>query len=435
MNRFPSLRLPVALVAAAMLFWTSCETTGDGPDIGVLPPGDIIGMKFTDTVKIDWRSVRVDSMDTYRQDRLLVGNYVDPQFGRISGEIFTQFISQSGLDFGDATNLQFDSLVLILNIESSYGRPTTAQTLRVHTLADTFPAADSISSLTRIAYHPKDLSNSRRLTLSAGNGQYRIRLADSLGQRLLFADADSLGERSLFQQLFKGLHIATDPVDFYSREPGALYTILITSENTRLRLYYKRRPSASEAFAAKVQDFTIISTTPRFGYVNRSELSGKLLSTELTAPDDRRVFEFVQGVSYIHGLIKFPDITSLGSLAISRAELVLKVDPATLGSKNRFLPPVNLLAVAPDSLGEPSRNAAGLLITVSEAAAYDDDTDTYTFNLTQYIQELISLRRENEGFILIPQNAIYQPNRVVLGGIDHPTLAPKLRITYSSLPQ
>ena len=436
MKHFPSQWLFAALAATAFFFLGACEDLGEfGPE--VLPPGDRIETRYTDTNRVTFVTEWVDSVDTYRAARQLFGNYIDPEFGRITAETYTQVLPQSNLNFGDAADLIFDSLVLKLNIESSYGRPATVQTLRVYQLTEAFPAAEEINSTTRLAYDAsRDLGGGFQLDLGESDGIARlsVRLDDALGRRILFADADTLADKDLFQLFFPGLYLGTDPVDFLSREPGAIYSLFASSELTQLELHYKRRESGSQAFRPQVMPFLIVSSTPRFSYLGRSEVSDKFLTQELPQPDTAATYEFLQGGLVLRNFIQLPDLSYLGQVAVNQATLVLRVDRTTLGSDNRFAPPANLWPIFADVDGEPIY-VDGEPVLASAVIPYNSTDGTYTLTLTNYLQQLLNGQRENFGLVLLPQSPGFRINRVILGGNDHPTLAPELRITYTTLPQ
>ena len=73
---------------------------------------------------------------------------------------------------------------------------------------------------------------------------------------------------------------------------------------------------------------------------------------------------------------------------------------------------------------------AGLTSTV-----YDDVNNQYRIVLTNYVQQLIAGQLQNNGFIILPDRENATANRAVFGGTTHPSLAPVLRITYTTLPQ
>jgi len=436
LKEFQPKWLFAALAATAIFFFGACEDLGEfGPE--VLPAGDRIETRYSDTNHVIFTSEWIDSTNTYRAARQLFGNYIDPDFGRITAETYTQVLPQSNLNFGDAQDLIFDSLVLKLNIESSYGRPATVQTLRIHPLTEGFPEGDTIFSTTRLAYDDsRDLGNGYQIDLgeSEGVGRLTIRLDDDLGRRILFASPDTLGDKDLFQVLFPGLYLGTDPVTYQSREPGAIYSLFGSSDLTLLELHYKKRESGSQAFRPQVMPFLIVSSTPRFTHLSRTEVSDKLLAQALPQPDTAQELEFLQGGLLIRTFVKLPNLEELGQVAINQATLVLHVDRDLLGSDNRFAPPASIWPVFADSTGQPVY-AGSEPVLASSAVAYNSTEGTYTIPLTNYTQQLVNGQRENYGLVLLPENPGLRINRVAIGGTSHPSLAPEFRVTYTTLPE
>ncbi|GAB4427822.1 MAG: hypothetical protein OHK0039_46290 [Bacteroidia bacterium] len=422
---------------AAIFFLPACEDLGNF-DRDILPVSDHVDTRYTDTIEIEFETRLLDSVTNYRADLQLFGNYIDPQFGRITAETYTQVLPRSNLNFGSAQDLIFDSLVLKLNIESTYGRLATTQTLRVYELQDTFPDADAISSRTRLAYDTSnDFGNGYQINLEASSGVaiVRVRLDDALGRRLLFADPAILAERDKFQDFFKGLYIGTDPVDFLSREPGAIFSLIGSSSNTQLELYYKLREGSSQAYRPQVEPFQIASSTPRFTRLTRTELSDKLLATELTQPDTTARYEFMQGGLLIKNFIRFKGIEDLGSIAVASAELILPVDTSILGSSDRLRPPANIVPVFAGEDGQEVTTSGGDLVAATSLIPYNSTQGYYSISLTNYVQQIANGQRLNYGLVLLPENYVYRINRVAFGGNGHPSLAPKLKLIYTTLPR
>jgi hypothetical protein len=430
--------LPTAFLVAAMLVFSACLEDPGSTGLGVIPDNDRLQSQFNDTTTVWMESVQVDSVNSYRAARQLVGNYVDPDFGRITATTYTQVLSSSGLKFSDsASNLLFDSLVLRLQVDGAYGRLETPQTLHIYELTDTFPSADKISSRTSVAYNSsKDLADNYQLNFATGGFRtLSIRLDDELGQRILFADEDTLEDRDLFSQFFKGFRIGTDPVNFFTRDPGAIYSINAAGEESQLRLFYQKRDSAHLPFEPRLEVFTILGVTPRFTHIERTDLSDdKLLAMSLPNPDTARQYEFIQAGALIKTRVNFPYLAE-EPIAIQRAELILKVDPSWLGSNNRFTPPSNLNVVLADENGLERELDDGSFSLVTSPAVYNENDQTYSLIITNYLQEIISGQRANNGFILWPTNPQTTVNRVVLGGSEHSFLNPVLKMTYSTLPK
>jgi hypothetical protein len=426
-----------AFFGAAMLFLSACQGDTGSFNDDILPEEDVIRTGYNDTLAVEFRSIWVDSIQTYRSSRQIFGNYIDPLFGRITAETYTEVLPRSNLDFGNKEDLIFDSLVLRLDIESSYGRIGTRQQLRLYELTESFPDPATISSKSSMAYDDsRNLAQSTLLDLEASKGaaEVRILLDGELGRRILFASPDTLGDKDLFQDLFHGFLISTEPVTYLSREPGAIFTMNSSSTATQMELYYKKREPGTQTYLSLIEPFPITGSTPRFSRIERSEVSDKLLTVELPQPDTAQAFEFIQAGALIKNFIKIPDLSSFGQVGINQAELVLFVDQSTLGSSNRFNPPPLLLPVFADANGEEVI-FNGQRVLASSETAYDAVTGTYSISLTNYVQQLINEQRENYGILLLPNGPEFRVNRAVFGGMNHPSLKPALRITYTSLPR
>lgn len=427
------------MLLAALLFSAACEDTLGGIGEEVLPGDELIEFRSGDSLQLRLTSVRVDSSITFRTSVQLFGNYIDPQMGRISATTYTSFFPRSGLSFGKASNLIFDSLVLQLDIDGAYGRPATVQTLHVRELADLIPRDDSLWSTAGMPLLPDELCPGCSIDLGArlGTGTVRVRLDDGLGRRLLFADSAVLADRTRFDDYFSGLALYTDPVSYLSREPGAIFSLAGTSTTTRLLLYYRKRDTDTSTFRTRTEPFVIANSSSRFHRLVRSDTDGKLVGEELIKPSPREVYEFLQAGLQVRMFVEVPNLASLGRVAISRAELVLRVDQDQLGSDNRYTPPSALVAVKADDQGEVLVTDGALTAIDSRTSqiAYDATRRTYTISLTNYFQRILNGDEPNTGFYLIPLGTGTTVNRAVIGGIDHPKYAPKFIVTYSTLPR
>ncbi len=427
------------LCMTAILSLSACLDGPGNTGIDVLPDNDLLTTAFTDTQSIVFQSVIVDSVSTYRAQRQLVGNYVDPEFGRITATTYTELLPRNGLLFAeDPDDLMFDSLVLQVVVDAGYGKIDVPQTLRVHLLDDTFPNSEVISSKTEIAYQPKDLAGGKQFGFTETVvTTFRIRLDDELGKKILFTNPDTLADRDLMKFILPGFRISTDPVQFFSREPGAVFSLDLESDNSQLLMYYQLRDSASGVFepAEDPEPFRILTITPKFTQIERTEVtSDRLLGMFLPKPDDNNEYEFVQAGALIKGFIQFPDIADLEGVAIQRAEMLLKVDETWLGSDARYRPPgsFNIAYAGPD--GNELITEEGISL-VTTPPTYNEEEGYYSVILTNYVQQIITGQRDNDGMVILPDLQNLSVNRVVLGGISHPTLAPELRITYTQLPR
>lgn len=432
--------LSVILITAATLFFAGCEEDGQGIGAEVLPPEDIINFTFTDTTSIEIETIVQDSINTYRATDLLFGNYVDPEFGRVKATIYTEFIARSGLDFGEADDLLLDSVVLALGIRDSYGRLDLENNMEVFELDQDIPDPEFGTSDTTLLTKGGNLAQGVRFTYdSAGRAQLvRVQLDRAFGEKLLKAGVENLGDALAFREFFKGFAITTEDAQFLNREPGAIFSLDVLDGTPQLQMYYQKRESG--LFTVQTPEpFLVTTSTPRFTGIKRSDTEGKLVEVAVEREDFKNQLELNQAGAFIKNFVKFPHVSEMDLVAVSRAELILSVDTTLFGSTGAFLPPAQIAPILADADGNEVLDENGFPVDVefnlSAVASYNASSGTYSFDLTGYIQRLISGQIENNGIILHPSSRAFTVNRVVFGGTQHPTLKAILNLTYTSLPR
>ncbi|MEL6250521.1 MAG: DUF4270 family protein [Bacteroidota bacterium] len=432
--------LSVILLTAATLFFAGCEEDGQGIGAEVLPPEDIINFTFTDTTSIEIETIVQDSINTYRATDLLFGNYVDPEFGRVKATIYTEFIARSGLNFGEAADLVLDSVVLALGIRDSYGRLDLENNMEVFELDEDIPDPDLATSDVLLATKGVNLAQGVRFTYdSAGRAQLvRVKLNEEFGNRLLKAGVENLGDALSFREFFKGFAITTEDAQFLNREPGAIFSIDVLDGTPQLQMYYKKRESGSLTVQTP-EPFLVTTSTPRFTGMQRTNTEGRLVQQVINQDELKDILELNQAGAFIKNFVRFPHVDEMDLVAVSRAELLLSVDTTLLGSTGAFLPPAQIAPILADADGNEELDENGFPVDVefnlSAVASYNASSGTYSFDLTGYIQRLISGQIENNGIILHPSARAFTVNRVVFGGTMHPTMKAKLNLTYTSLPR
>lgn len=426
---------------AATAFFAACEEGSQGLGAEVLPAEERIGLSFTDSIPITMETLVIDSIDTYLAPRQLFGNYIDPLFGYIQAKTFTQLLPRSELDFGDTADLRFDSLVLRLDIDGAYGRLEQVQELEVFRMTEAFPDTGAIFSSRELPYDPANLAEGQALDFrETFSGEVSIRLEDQLGRDILFGDPEVLGDRDRFQsELLPGLVLGTKPVKFINREPGAIFSLLASSNDTYLELHYHRFDSTSQEFVKRVEPFLIINSTPRYHSISRSELGDKLLATAVGDPDTLREYEFIQSGLLTKTWVQLGDLGFGRRVLISKAEIVFPIDPSTLGGLGQYVPPSPIVALrADENKQEILQNNLGLSVSSStQDILFDSDRQAYVISITGYVQRLVNEQVDNNGFLIIPNNARFSIARAVLAGTDHPNpdLRPRLEVTYGNVPQ
>lgn len=421
-------------LATALFFATGCEDelVGD-TGLDVLPLDEQVEIVYTDTLRVTFETVRVDSVNSANAPAILFGNYLDPQFGRITANTYMEVGRPDSVwDTENPQNIIFDSLVLRLDVVDSYGRFDYPSVFTIYELADSLPDSDQLNSTLSFQLK-KDLELSNGFTANlredSTERDFRIRLNDALGRRIMGADLSTLTSDAAFRRFFRGFFIGTQKSGFITREPGVVYRVNNGSNSTTtLLLYYKERTSLTE-FTNRLRFFPLTSAK-KFTQFSRTEAGDKLLNAPQDPP---HTYEFIAdgNLIEIHG--DFPSIENLGrESGINDAQFIVSVDTTLLGSKisgtqNAFQPPSSMQIIFLDQDGEEYFPELLNRLEIS----YNAETGQYVFPLANYLQAWVSGSVKIDKFILRTTQSNFSVARAIIGGVNHPTLAPKLQLTYT----
>lgn len=429
----------------AILFLPACEEEFGDTGIDVLPPGDLVGITYTDTSTVWLTSFQIDSQNTRNSSRQMFGNYIDPEFGAISAATYMQLMPGENLTFGPKQHLLLDSVVLFLDVDGVYGRAATPQNLIINEVTEAIPDTLDAPSNREIAFKTENMA--RGLTISnvpATGTLLRVRMKDEIGSRILFADDAILGDEDQFLNLVRGFRVSTEKVTYLTREPGAIFRLFARNETsggqgfaslTSLRIYYRAKTDTS-AYVAKTVTLSV-NTGNKYTFLERETLDQRsLLGVHLAQPDQDSVYEFIQSGALIKGQIEFPNLSALQRVALLRAELFLPVAQEFLGSNNRYAPPNEILLVELDAnKNEVLTTDGNLQLIHSSQIVYSSTAKGYVADITAYVQDIVAGRQTNFGVRLYPGARNISVNRAVLCGTSHPSRRPELRLTYTSLPR
>ncbi len=468
-------RIAASLMVLAVL--AGCNSESElGADF--VPVGQITVVSPT---RAEFKQLRDTVMTTGLPDEVsqfrfqgapyLLGNYDDPHLGRVRASVFAQFnfdgryqsFGQTSFDTTLGVNIQVDSVVLNLSINTVYGRGIDPQVLRVRMVRGLirFPgtspnqrlfnendsiAVDGSSTDYASAHVFSFAENERSLRL-------RLRLSNALGDSLLNTSLramsgciDTLYNRSVF----RGLHFSTDPV---VRVPGqfrgAIYTLGAQSsspigcfplpglDSMNVNVYFRSRDSNTAPDDTIQRRRIVFALYPRsnvgFSRVTRFVYSGSVLDSVLRQPRQRNLV--LTGGSGYKLRIRLPNLRdSLPRGIVNTASLLLKVDPAFMPTgpdSLRFVPPsiLNLVQSGTDSLSENN-------LQQPLQALYSPVQRGYVVPIGTYASVILA-GGSDRGVILYVSDRSRRASRVVLAGPDHPdpALRPRLTVFYTPLPR
>lgn len=426
-----------AFLGAAMLFSIGCSENLPGP-LGedVLPSEDTLGVVNVDTFRVILESRIRDEVKTGNANLALLGNYIDPELGRISTTTYSK-LSLPGVEVEFGEQLEFESVTLNLRFISFYGNVSTPQKLEVYNLQGSLP--DSLDDLKSNSPAPAldadNLAGSFTIDFSETGsvGDISVPLDASIGEYLLNTPVDNLLNNEVFRQYMKGLAFTTTPVGFSdSREPGAVFYLDLGSTESFVELSYSRFDAGTNERVEETFNFRFDGDNNAYHRIERSDFQNvRMLGIDGILDDN--MYEFIQSGALIETFLDIPGINDLEQVAINRGTITLKVDDEFLGGGNRFQPPSAILAYLADEDRNYERDEEGR-VTLFGVFNYNTTEGGYVIDMAGHVQQVASQNRENHGFILVPEDSSFTLNRAVLIGTEHPTEAPKFNLTYTKLP-
>ncbi len=420
---FELKNLTGAILLLLIVVW-GCKPGDQSLGLNVLPGVEILDTRyyqdkatistavFTDT------KIRVD-----RPKYNLLGSFNDPVFGRTDASFAAQFRLRENPAYS-ATAL-IDSIVLRMSYKVIYGDTLSSQTLQVYELAGglnldaKYLSSFNVKSLASTeligsgSFIPKFRStdSTKRDTIVQA---IRVPLNKSIGSRLLGIDSLKMTSNDEFLKVFKGLYISSSPLG----RKGTMVSIINSPiPNTgefepTIVLYYRDAKSDtlnsiyqvsenSANVSSYVHDYSLARFFPNLNKENNSD-----------------TLIYIQPTGGIKSKILVPSLSTWkdsANYAINKATLTFHAD-TIMSDYRRYGMPLRLYLMAIDSLGAEVFPADSQLSSLYYGGFFDGSTSTYSFNVTQHLQQLIKGTIKNNGFYLVHSERNSSAQRVVLKG-------------------
>ncbi len=442
----------IARTRAAQLLWlglpflmlSACRKPDPDQGLDILP-GDPLGV-VVDTAAVHAFTIRDSVVRTSGLSRHLLGAYRDPQFGLVRAGIVTQWrLPSNNIGLGvDPSGLVADSLVLALAFDgpnATYGN-LDPQVFRAHELAEPLSLDSAYYVYTAPDLTGDDLVLDRGGRLKPAPNvpvtidgatqvpQLRIRLSPGLAERFLDAfGSSSFTSNDAFLSFFKGIYISVDAEGLLPNQ-GGVFIFDLLSANSKATLYYRNTNGSN---APERLDFLINSNCVRYTTVEHdlSLAVDQTLQDALADTTSPAATVHLQALGGLRTAIRLPGIAqyAVPGRILAKAELVVPVR----GSHYPFYPPpAQIILFRKGSAGTdvflPDQlNGIGAI-----DGRYRPDERAYRFNITRYVQKVISGEYPNNGFTLVVNGSGVTANRVVLCGPAATGPAMRLRLTFTT---
>ncbi|MFA9186918.1 DUF4270 family protein [Flavobacterium magnesitis] len=438
-------RLFIVLFFGIML--TSCDSDVDAGEFVVGSDNLAVNNKviLIDTVTVEVSTINFDSLVTSGQSRILLGNYDDPIFGKVSSDSYFQLSSssynlQTTSSDTEGANYVFDSIRMVLLPDKYYyGDTTQVQSVSIHRL---------LQKVKQNAENDEGFYNNSNLNYDAVNIGTASFIPKPLRQDTVFVKMDDVFGDALFQKLKKREIVTTD--EFIEYFKGLV--IRSTSTNTSsvlgfkvtslLQLYYSKKVTDDQTSILK--EFSIDDISKQYNRISLDrtgtivkDLPGTTgrLSSNLTENKS-----FIQSGTGLACRIDFPNIKELKYItekgAIVDAQLLIRPVNNTYSKSYPLADSLNVyVADQLNRLSGTLNSATGspIYAILNKAEDEFDENIGYTIPLGTFMQnEMVKISDSKSALILTIPNISKAVNRLVLGNQRNTGNKVQLKIYYIS---
>ncbi len=413
-------------------------------------------------------------------DDVAIGYINDPEFGTTTADAYfnVNLLSYGNYPFlGKKADINVDSVVLSLSYRGVYGDSTLAQAITVYEI----PQSASFSDTAFYKFNSNDIAVSNTLGTKSFRASelddsilvktlpdtivrktanvLRMLIASSIGTRLKDLDSAGLSNDTSLKRELKGFGIRSGATG-----NSLSYFNLTDAAKSKLIVYYRSKVNGRDT-AATIEFYhspiyppgsSAISFSPpnfRNGQANiikRVPASG--FAANLVTTIDPVIY--LQSTPGSITSISIPGLSTLGNKIIHRAELLV----SKVANSTTFTPPGLLFL---DHFRKDTAFTFHTDMPLDQNLTYDPfgfggilkSNDTYSFNITRYVQGIVTRNEPNDTLRLYaPLTAVvFDKNinrrtglpilsqvargRVIIAGGNHPDPAKRmrLRIIYSNL--
>lgn len=401
-------KLSLSTLTLLVLALMSCEAP---KEIG-LPPEVIADVKFVDTLTVRTSTVLLDSVRTSNAQRILVGAYNDPIFGKVKAQSFVEFTSTLNLNLNadGTTNTNvyaFDSVSISLSYNYYYGDTLKPFQMAVHRLTDTLLTGKMYYNNSTVPYSSTPLASHTFYPTPRTSSLVTMRLPDAFGQEIFALNGKPEASTiAKFTQTIKGLTFVPAATN------ASVIGISPQSTGITLNLFYHNTADT----IALVKTFFI---NKRFNHVEADRQGtalSKIQPLKPLAASETGGLNYIQDALGIVTKLEIPYLQELfkqKGIAINRAELLI-TPTWPEGTNSIYTLPIGLALAETDASNRLLRTKGDTELLVPNDATtfqsyilpqvvvYSTKTRNYNFILTTYLQALAVGFKKNPGLLLMP---------------------------------
>ena len=422
------------LVCLSLFCAVGCKRPDESLGENLQPDDDKLFAAVTDSFQLEMSTERVDSLRTDLFANILVGNYIDEQFGAVKCRGVMQFAPDLTAD-----SLPADREIFAVELKLAYQPEAYGNNAPMYFQVQQLSQPIYLDS----AYYNHDLPqrNLQNLILSgqethltrseyssafsSGSIEYlTLNLQPSLGQYML-ANEEALSGFDSFAQHFNGLVVSSNTMDGRVVSFSTIYSAITVyyrypgEDRMNIGTYTFKYTSSCEAYSVVEQQY--------YGSALQSLTSGNPLESNTTA--------YLQGGGGTRVRLDLNDVLWLREnpdVLINNAELLVPFDSDT---KYALLDSVNLVYEKSDGLFSLTAD-----VFRYPGGNFDKRPGYYRFNITSHVQSILLGEIDETELLMVASpriGGLYNSmgvRRATLRGPQHsvdPSMNTRLVITYS----
>ena len=354
----------------------------------------------------------------------MLGAVNDPYFGVISSGFATQFVlSEIAPNFG--TNAICDSVVFFFPFSGEqFGKITSPEgeiKFSVYELSSSILKDDGYYQNTSIGNYIQTADSLRSFSVLPEDfivsvlkpenpGGIKLKLPASFGQKIL-DNPGNLLTNAEFVNFFKGLALVPD-TSFLQTGKGCIlnFDLVNSSLKSKISIHFH-----NDAQPVLTYDLQVTPDCARFNFLTNNYAAFPEITEQLSDTTLGNSQVFLKSM-YLQPVIYFPFLETWKDsmpLSINRAQLVVKVNDLENSS---FSQPQRIVLFTYNPDGNFQEIADYRLGETFYGGIYNSVAGEYRFNISVYLQEILSGKRTDKGLWLRPFNESSSVKRVSLKG-------------------
>ncbi|MDD2564202.1 MAG: DUF4270 family protein [Salinivirgaceae bacterium] len=423
----------IIFILSTLIVLASCKE--DDSIIGLDLQNNQFSVQYDTIHTTTTSTLLADSLSLNGASIGLLGDYIDPDFGRVQPVLAFQVVPKTTVvNLGD--NPIGDSIVITLQERSGYYGLDSAATqkvkvYRIHeskNLDDLDSTVVNFSTLeqykgpqladTTMVFNPND-------SIGFSIKVNKVNLADEF-----LANATSFASDSTFKRFFGGVIIETENRDTH----GNIISIDFNVTQTNIRLHYH---NAAEDTVKKVFDFLLKDINSQRYSIFKHTYAGSPIETALVQDALYQEKSFIQGMNGVGMKIRIDNLDSLAAenaWAINSANLTLKLVPED-DSIMKYAPPSSILIKMLNDEGNevftPDYETAGGATSAPEN--YNPDIHGYKIRINRLLRKALLENKQSITLTIYTTSPLTKPNRGIVAGSTYskPELRPVLHVIRS----